>query len=187
MTNKILNGLVVVLAICLASGCASSKVKTGSSDLDGKIITIPCTVRSDVNFYRARGIGESIDLATSSDKALSASQSRIAQLIQAKVQKLVEDYTRSTSSGNQESLGKDFQQATRNKVNQALSNTIIACEQVVQKDNGIYTTYMGVEINKEDLKSSLNQSMMDVAQKRRIQYDSQQFFEKFDTEFNQEN
>lgn len=177
----------MLLTGAIVSSCKSSKIDTGSSDLDGRRVTVPCSVRSDVNFFRARGLGESIDLATSNDKALAAAQSRISQLIQAKVQKVVEEYTQSISNGTNEALGKDFQSATRNSVNQLLSNTVIACEEIIQKSNGIYTTYMGIEINKEDLKNGLNQSMLGVAQKNAIQYDKARFYEKFDKQFSQNN
>lgn len=171
--KKILNYLMIALFMVSINACRSSKN-----------INIPCDENSDREYYRAMGIGESIDLSTSMKKSLIAAQTNVSLLIETRVQNLVETYTGSVSNGQQEALGKSFQEASRNSVDQMLRNTTISCKKTVQEKNGMYKTYTAVEISKSELKDELDKAILSETQKRNIEYDRDKFFQNFDNQTN---
>lgn len=148
-----------------------------------KVSKEPCSVPSDKGYYRSFGDGSSIKRSISYDKALALAQSRVAQLIQTDVDGKWKLYQESVEEGaggaGKESASEDFQRGAQGVINQSLKNTVIHCDQAFQKKDGTYVTYIGVELDKEEVNKALNDVALDISKKREIRHNSEVFFETF--------
>ena len=192
MFNKILfimktftKSLLVILILGVAISSASCNKKKGAvnSTKAATELDIPCKneARSDKNYFRADGSATSQDMSLSREKALTSAKQRVAGLINSQVKSVTERYVNETEVGNNSDFEQKFENLTREVVNQTLTDITVKCEKNFKEENGKYTTYVAVEVNKEDMFKGLTNSISK-DQKLRLDYDRLKFEEIFNQE-----
>jgi len=176
--------LVALVAVCLVVMFSCKKGATKTPVPDEVEIKIPCQKegRSDKNFFRADNSATSSDMSLSREKALLAAKQKLSSLIQSQLKSVTDRYVNETEVGKNSSFEQKFENLTREVVNQKLNDINITCEKnTFDKTNNKYTTYIAVEISKEDLLKGVN-SGITKDEKLRVDYDKM----KFEQIFNQE-
>lgn len=144
-----------LLTIAMMSSCASQKKvakKIQENEL-GQELIIPCSdeeYHTDKKYFRATGIGLSVDLSTSKRKANMVASANLAASIHKIVKRVADQYTNEREMSNTDEFSRKFEQITREVVKQELVNMAEVCAKTYKKD-GKYTTYMAVEVARKNI------------------------------------
>lgn len=181
LTKSIL--FIVILGAIVSFSSCKKKKEVVSPSKGATELNIPCKNegRSDKNFFRADANATSQDMSLSREKALTNAKQRLAGLINTQIKSVTDRYVNETEVGSNSDFEQKFENLTREVVNQTLVDIVIGCEKNFQEANGKYTTYIAVEVNKEDMLKGINNSLTK-DQKLRVDYDKM----KFEQIFNQE-
>lgn len=166
---------VAMIAVAVACGSPSGE----------KSVTVPCSGSkyfSNKKFFRASGLGESMDQATATKKALSNSRARLAADIQTTMKVVGDNYVNSTEFNNKEEITETFQENARTVVNQVLNNTRTICEEMtITKKTGNYKSYIALEVSAEEMAEAMNNALSK-DEKMKANYNYEKFKETFDAE-----
>ena len=178
-------GLLLLLANCTST---SDVVKTQSKFVEEVIITHCSSIEyyTDSKYFRANGIGESMDHSISKQKALSNVKAQIAGSINSKVKAVVDNYIKSSELNNVEEAEERFESLTRTVINQELSGIRTICEKVTRTQNGKYKTYIAIELSAQDIAEKL-QERLNKDEMLKIDYDYEKFKQTFEEEMNKLN
>ncbi len=183
MKMKFINlmlGAALIVGLSACGGKKSITKETGFQELE-----IPCTDkgRSDANFFRAASVGKSQDLATSKEKALLLTKQRLASLISSTLKSVSERYVNEMDAGDASEFNQNFENMTRDVVNQQLVDVTIICEKTGKTSDGKFETYMAIEVSKDAIYNGVNKGI-GRDKKLEVKYDQMKFKEKFDEEMN---
>lgn len=173
-------GVSVALLMSSCGGKQDIAKKTGFQEIE-----IPCTEKgqSDAAFFRASNVGKSKDLATSKEKALLLCKQRLASLIGSTLKSVTERYASEMDAAGATEFNQNFENMTRDVVNQKLQDITVTCEKTGMTSDGMYETYMAIEVSKEAILNGIN-SGISRDKKLEVKYDQMKFKEKFDEEMN---
>lgn len=137
---------------------------------------------SDKNYFRATGLGESMDQATARKKAYSNARADLASAVQTTIKGTIDNYVNSREMNNVEQVEERFEGLTREVINQELNGTKTICQKAVRvQSNGNYKYYVAIELSGQDLITKMNERLAkDDALK--IDYDYEKFKETFEAE-----
>jgi hypothetical protein len=164
----------------MMTGCKSVKsVQKGSEE-----VSLPFTgkdYRTDKDYFRASQIGKSPDLATAKKIALQNAQTELAGGIQAVVKAVTDNYTNQRTVSDRQEFENKFEENARTVLNQTLSDVKIIGEKTFREQDGRYTYYIAIEMNKESL---VNQVVNRISKDAKLQldFDQHQFRKIFDEE-----
>ena len=137
---------------------------------------------SNKDFFRAQGIGESMDQSTARKKAYSNARAQMASSIQTIVKGTIDNYVNSREMNNKEQVETRYEGLTREVIDQKLQGVKTICEKVVKvTSTGNYKYYVAIELSGQDLISEMNQKIS-ADDQLKIDYD----YQKFKDTFNQE-
>lgn len=179
--------LVPAIATSLLAGTASCKSKKGTpiqKETGAKEITLPFSsreYRTDENFFRAKNVGKSPDLATAKKIALNNAKSELASNIQTIIKKVTDQYTNQRTVGNKQEFENKFEELSREVTNLTIGNIVVKDEKVFKEEDGSYTYWVAIEANKKDIFDNIEKRISNDA-KLRLDYDKKKFEEIFNAE-----
>ena len=183
-TNRVLlHTLISVLVIGLFS-CKSSK-DAGTAVSEGmQEITVPLSgkeFQSNKEFFRAKSVGKSPDLATAKKIALNNAKVEIAGLISGKIKSVTDNYTNQRSVSNAQDFENKFENISREVVSQQLTDITVIGEKVFKDKAGNVEYYVAIEISKENILNGITNKVSQ-NQKIQIDYDKKKFEEVLNAE-----
>lgn len=169
MKKKITYSVILLMAITLIQGCSSiekmSKVKEPFTKGE---------YRTDKDYLRGRGIGESPDIRFVEKIGDQDARARIA----AQIEQVVQDFLKNYDEQYQNNLGIDFsgkaEGITRSVVNQSLEGVeFVDSEKSRNKKNGIFRYYVVMQMPKKHVKDAMkNEVKNNVSDDERIRLDA---------------
>jgi hypothetical protein len=107
--------------------------------------------KSNNEFIRARANGESRDLQGGEMIARHNAEGVLANTIGTTIKGVTEQYFQNTSDNNSNDFSKKFESTTRTITNEAVSNIKVVDTKTLRKANGVYDTWIVIEISKKSL------------------------------------
>ena len=176
-----------VLALGLAVATTGCKKNEDVVKPKGEIEIVEyCTgseYNSDSKHFRSTATGESQDREIAKKKARSTAESRLARTVSATIKAVTDNYVSSTEFNNREEATESFNELARTVVDQELRGAIVICEKLTQRENGIYVSYVALELSGEKFASKYNEK---ISEDERImaEYNYERFKETFQEEMN---
>jgi hypothetical protein len=182
-TTKLI--LVPVIATSLvAVSCKSKKATPIQKETGAKEITLPFSskeYRTDEDFFRAKNVGKSPDLATAKKIAMNNAKSELASNIQTTIKKVTDQYTNQRTVGNKQEFENKFEELSREVTNLTISNIRVKDEKVFKEEDGSYTYWVAIEADKKTIFENIEKRISNDA-KLRLDYDKKKFEEIFNAE-----
>ncbi|MGL4364301.1 MAG: hypothetical protein ACRCSB_03770 [Bacteroidales bacterium] len=146
-----------------------------------KEVSVPCDdKKTDKDFFRGWGVGESKDLNTARDKARMSANAAMAGSISTTIKQVLERYV--NDAGQKPSdYAETFEGMTKQVVNQKISNISVCCNKTVQTQEGMYKVYMALEANKEEVYKTLEKGA-ESQKKLETLFNREKFRQNFDAE-----
>jgi hypothetical protein len=167
-TSLTLTGLVLGLAV-FTTGCKKSKeVAKPTGEVEIVEYCSGSEYQSRSKHFRSSATGESQDREIAKKKARSNAASRLASTVSVTVKAVTDNYVSSTEFNNREEATESFNELSRSVVNQELRGAIAICEKLTQRENGVYVSYVALELSGEKLASKYNEK---VSEDERIRAD----------------
>ncbi|HUX53013.1 MAG TPA: hypothetical protein VMV56_01225 [Williamwhitmania sp.] len=185
MKKNVLRNLglaIAAIALFSMASCKSQQAVVKPSD-DMKEVVTPCSdadFHSDSKFFRGTGIGTSQDQSTAKRKANLDASANMAASINRTLKSVSDRYTNERQISDASQFEEKFEQMTRDVVNQQLNNVATVCSKTFTKD-GKYTTYMAVEVSKDDLLNNIKDKISK-DQKLQLDYDKSKYEQVFNEE-----
>lgn len=182
-TTLTLSGLALGLAV-FTTGCKKNEdVVKPKGEVE---IVEYCTgekYNSDSKHFRSTATGESQDREIAKKKARSTAESRLARTVSATIKAVTDNYVSSTEFNNREEATESFNELARTVVDQELRGAIVICEKLTQRENGVYVSYVALELSGEKFASKYNEK---ISEDERImaEYNYEKFKETFQEEMN---
>lgn len=177
-------GMIGLLAIAMiGTGCKKKKNIT-KAPAGETPITEYCSgpdYFSNKDFFRASGLGESMDQATSKKKAMNNARADLAATLQVTINSVVDNYVNSREFNNKEEIEERFEGLTREIVKQNMVGVKTICSQPVKTEAGNYKYYVALELSGDDIVSKYHERISK-DERLRIDYDYEKFKETFDAE-----
>lgn len=169
MMKKIIYATVLFISITFIQGCSSiEKMSNFKEPFTEK------TYRTDKDYLRGRGIGESPNIRFVEKLAEQDARARIA----AQIEQVIQEFLKNYDEQYQNSVGIDFsgkaEGITRSVINQTLKNAeFVDSEKSRNKKNGNFRYYVVMQMPKEHLKKAMvNEVKNNVSDKERIRLDA---------------
>ena len=150
------NNIAILASMVLASitltSCPSSIALTKVDD--SREIKLPFSekeYKTNAEFLRARANGESRDLQGGEMIARHNAEAVLANTIGTAIKGVTEQYFQNTSDNNSNDFSKKFESTTRTITNEAVSNIKIVDTKTLKKANGVYDTWMVIEVSKKSI------------------------------------
>ena len=155
--------IVKLAGICLMASLmlpmASCKSSQGAPANKGEeVLELYCSDGCSTNAkaFRYFAVGESMDMMTAKNKAMTAARAGLAAAVNATVKTVTDSYAKSGNyEGKEEFLGK-FETMTREVVNLQLQGTSVTCEKLTKDASGTYKAYVCLEYGSSELFQALN-------------------------------
>jgi hypothetical protein len=180
---RILSLAFIAISVLTFDSCKAKKVATPSYT-DMKEVITPCSdteFRSDSKFFRATGTSSSQDQSTCKRKALLDANTNLAASVNRTIKSVTDRYTNERRIGAASDFEEKFDQLVRDVVNQQLSNVTTACSKLFTKKDGLFYSYIAVEVPKEELLNNINNGITK-NQKLQVDYDKVKFEKIFNEE-----
>ncbi|MDR1023358.1 MAG: hypothetical protein LBL94_08840 [Prevotellaceae bacterium] len=173
--------LIAVAAFAVGTVCSSCSPKSVVAVAGEKEVSVPCDdKRTDKDFFRGMGIGQSKDLNTARDKARMNANAELAGSITTIIKQVQERYV--NDAGQKPSdYSELFEGMTKQVVNQQISNLSVACNKTTTTTDGMYKVYMAVEANKEEVFKALEKGF-EAEKKLETLFNREKFRQNFDAE-----
>ena len=137
--------------------------------------------KTNAEFLRARANGESRDLQGGEMIARHNAEAVLANTIGTAIKGVTEQYFQNTSDNNSNDFSKKFESTTRSITNEAVSNIKIVDTKTLKKANGVYDTWMVIEVSKKSILAGTLKAMSN--QKAfKLESDQAKFREIFEQE-----
>src|SRR6056297_2240014 len=104
----------------------------------------------------------------SREKALTSTKQRLAGFIETKIKSVTDRYVNETEFGENSQFEAKFENLTREVVKQKLVDVAVTCEETYKEANGRFTTYLAIEVSKDAMLNSINNSL---TQNQKLQVD----------------
>ncbi len=180
------NNIAIIASMVLASitlvSCSSSIALTKVDD--SREVKLPFSekeYKTNAEFLRARANGESRDLQGGEMIARHNAEAVLANTIGTAIKGVTEQYFQNTSDNNSNDFSKKFESTTRTITNEAVSNIKIVDTKTLKKANGVYDTWMVIEVSKKSILAGTLKAMSN--QKAfKLESDQAKFREIFEQE-----
>lgn len=187
MNNSFSLAIAAVLVVGALSACGSKKkaaeaAKPPTGETEVNVLCSGPEYFTDEKNFRANSLGESMDQATASKKAMSNARAALASAINTQLKSVIDNYVQSSELNNKEEVAERYEGLSREVVDQQLSGTKTICEKTVRVDaTGNYKTYVAIELSAQDLLAAYNQRLS-ADDKLKVDYDYEKFKKTFDAE-----
>ncbi len=182
-------GLILTMAltafIFAGTGCKKKKDTVEQPKPKGEVlINEYCTgpqYNSDQTTFRVSATGESMSRETAKKIARSNAEDRLARTVSATVKAVTDNYVNSTKFNNREEVTETFNNLARTIVDQELRGAIVICEQLTQKENGNYVSYLALELSAEEMAQAYN-DRLSKDERIKAEYNYEKFKQTFEEE-----
>lgn len=150
MKSFVLSSLLIVMVTLNA--CTSSIALTKVEE--SREVKLPFSekeYKTNSEFLRARANGESRDLQGGEMIARHNAEAVLANTIGTVMKGVTEQYFQNTSDNNSNDFSKKFESTTRSITNETLSNIKVVDTKTLKKSNGVYDTWIVIEVSKKSL------------------------------------
>jgi hypothetical protein len=173
--------IIAIVLIAALPSCRSTKEISKSEDPTEK--TIPCLNlgRSDKNFFRVFSNAMGKDLETSRENALLLAKQRISTLMNSTMNSVIVLYASAVEAGEGNNLVSSFEDISKSNISKHVKNSIVICEESRPVDNGMYETFLVVELGTETFIKGLEQLIL-TDYMLNLMYDREVLLEHFNTE-----
>jgi len=181
ITTFAMTGLVLGLSI-LSTGCKKNKdIAKPTGEVEIVEFCTGSAYQSDSKHFRSSATGESQDREIAKKKARSNAESRLAKTVSTTIKAVTDNYVSSTEFNNREEATESFNELSRSVVDQELRGAIAICEKLTQKEDGVYVSYVSLELSGEKFASKYNEK---ISEDERImaEYNYERFKETFQEE-----
>jgi hypothetical protein len=137
--------------------------------------------RSDENFFRAKQVGKSPDMATAKKIAYQNARAEMAANINAVVKRVTDQYTNQRSVGNAQEYENKFEEMAREVVNLEMGNVSEIGEKIFKENDGSYSYWIAIEASKKNVLDKIDAKISSDA-KLKLDYDKMKFQQIFDAE-----
>ncbi|MEI6021575.1 MAG: hypothetical protein WCR21_10645, partial [Bacteroidota bacterium] len=137
--------------------------------------------RSDENYFRAKQVGKSPDMATAKKIAYQNARAEMAANINAVVKRVTDQYTNQRSVGNAQEYENKFEELSREVVNLEMGNVSEIGEKIFKEADGSYSYWIAIEANKKTIFDKIDAKISNDA-KLKLDYDKMKFQQIFDAE-----
>tara|TARA_B110000503_G_scaffold115391_1_gene173698 strand:+ start:330 stop:902 length:573 start_codon:yes stop_codon:yes gene_type:complete len=181
MKNTSLKFLAIVVII-MSYSCKSTKTiekTTGAVE-----ISVPFSegkYKTDKNFFRAKQVGKSMDLATAKKVAIMNAKTELAGTINSTMKSVTDQYTNQRTVGNNQEFENKFEQLARDIVSETLADVRIMDEKILKETDNNYSYWVAIEMSKESVLESMN-NRISKDKKLQLDYDKMKFEEVFNSE-----
>jgi hypothetical protein len=134
--------LIFIWTSCSRSSTPGEKIKEPFSE---------SKYMSDKRHWRSTGTGISSDLGIAKQKALLEARKNLASEVQTQMLAVSEQFQRQQEVGEQEVMGKTFQQLYREVLNTQLNDAVVADQKTFSRPNGQYVHYVAMQAHKRNL------------------------------------
>lgn len=177
---------LIIIAAVISTALVSCKKKDIKAPPAGEtLIEEYCATPdffSDNKYFRANGLGESLDQATAKKKAMSNTRADLASAVNTTIKGTIDNYVNSREFNNKEEVEERFEGLTREVINQELNGTKTICQKVVKvTETGKYKYYVAIELSGQDLLTKMNERLSK-DESLKIDYDYEKFKETFEAE-----
>ena len=177
--------IIPSLMIAMVLSTTSCKTPQNIEKTTGAVeISVPFSdskYKTDKDYFRAKNIGKSIDLATSKKIALQNAKSEIAGNIQSIMKAVTDQYTNSSKVDDKENFENKFEELSRDVVNQTLSDVRIMDEKIFKETDGKYSYWVAIETSKQSILEGVT-AKVSKNEKLQLDYDKKKFEEIFNSE-----
>jgi len=202
-TKKLFFAVTAMAASIMISACGGSKhvattpttsvvTTPATSPTDNRAaqnqqagkITLPFSskeYKSNTEYFRAVASGKSPDIATAKVIAITNAKQIIAGLIRTTTMDVTDNYRKQRTVGDQQELGIDFDNVTRQVVNEVLTNINVMDEEVYRETDQKYVYWVVLEVPKNQVANGMS-DRISVAAKNQLAFDKYQFQKVFDEE-----
>ncbi|MEI6049002.1 MAG: hypothetical protein WCS03_08910 [Bacteroidota bacterium] len=183
-TFRILSLTFLAFSVLTFNSCKAKKVAATPAYTDMKEVITPCSdaeFRSDSKIFRATGTSSSQDQSTCKRKALLDANTNLAASVNRTIKSVTDRYTNERRIGAASDFEEKFDQLVRDVVNQQLSNVTTVCSKMFTKTDGLYYSYIAVEVQKDELLNNINNNVTN-NQKLQLDYDKVKFEKIFNEE-----
>jgi hypothetical protein len=180
------NNIAIIASMVLASITLTSCFTTTplSKVEESREVKLPFSekeYKTNAEFLRATKNGESRDLQGSEMIARHNAEALLANTISAAIKGVTEQYFQNTSDNNSNDFSNKFESTTRTITNEAVSNIKIVDTKTFKKANGVYDTWMVIEVSKKSILAGTLKAMSN--QKAfKLESDQAKFREIFEQE-----
>src|SRR6476661_7860725 len=176
--------LIPAVAALALTGCKSKKSTPVQKETGAVEISVPFSgkeFRSDENYFRAKQVGKSPDLATAKKIAFQNAKAEMAGNINSTVKRVTDQYTNQRTVGNTQEFENKFEELSREVVNLEMSNVKEIGEKIFKEPDGSYTYWIAIEAGKKEVFDKIDARISSDA-KLKLDYDKQKFQQIFDAE-----
>lgn len=185
---KLVKTLSLITIASIFAGCglfnqSSNGSSKGSSEGE-TLLEMYCNGDEFLNnkeYFRATGIGESMDQMTANKKARANAQAELAKTLNSTMKIVTDNYVKSSEVNNQEELTERFEELSRTVVNQQLEGARKICEKYTKTKEGNYKCYMALELSGKDMLAKYNEQII-ADPTTKVDYDYDKFKKTFDEE-----
>ena len=168
----------------LAVSCKSKKATPVQKETSAIEITVPFSskeYRSNDDFFRAKQVGKSPDLATAKKIAFQNARAEMAANINSMVKRVTDQYTNQRTVGNTQEFENKFEELAREVVKLEMSNVKEIGEKIFKETDGAYSYWIAIEAGKKEVFDKIDSKISNDA-KLKLDYDKQKFQQIFDAE-----
>ena len=147
-------------------------------------ITVPFSdskYKTDKDFFRAKQMGKSQDLATSKKIALQNAKSEMAGNIKAIVKRVTDQYTNQRTVGDKQDFENKFEELAREVVDQTLTDVRVMDEKIFKETDGRYSYWAAIETSKQSILDGVA-AKISKNEKLQLDYDKKKFEDVFNSE-----
>ncbi len=137
--------------------------------------------KSDKDFFRAKQVGKSQDLATSKKIALQNAKTELAGNIKVIIKTVTDQYTNQRTVGDKQDFENKFEQLAREVVDQTLSDVRVIDEKIYKETDGKYSYWVSIETSKQSIIDGV-EAKISKNEKLQLDYDKKKFEEVFNSE-----
>ncbi|MEY3586245.1 MAG: hypothetical protein RLZZ243_1309 [Bacteroidota bacterium] len=183
-TRITLLAIAAVTMIAIPS-CKKNKDEVKTPDPKGEVVINEYCAgdkyKSTKDAFRSTATGESMDRETAKKKARSNAMSEMGKTISATMKIVGDNYVNSTEVNNKEEVTESFNEMARTVVDQELRGCMEICEQLTQRSDGTYVSYVALELSGNSIADAY-QSGLSKNEKLKADYNYEKFKETFDKE-----
>jgi len=176
--------IIPAVAVLALAGCKSKKGTPVQKETGAVEITVPFSskeYRSDADYFRAKQVGKSPDLATAKKIAFQNARAEMGANIQATIKRVTDQYTNQRSVGSTQEYENKFEELSREVVNLQLSNVKEIGEKIFKEPDNSYSYWIAIEAGKKEVFDKMDAKISNDA-KLKLDYDKQKFQQIFDAE-----
>lgn len=177
---------VLLIAVVSFSQCKSKKeiAQAPPGETRVEVLCSGPEFFSDNEYFRANSVAESQNQANSKRMALSNARAELAGQIETTVKSVIDNYIQDVAVGDRTEFTQRYEGLSREVINQRLTGTRVICEELMRTSEGMYKTYIAIELSGEEIVNAMNQRIA-ADDRLRVDYDYEKFKDTFNGEMDQ--